>query len=177
MRAAAVLLLLLGACGSEAPQANEAVDLPEPSGPPLAQQIDAAPASAPNPGEGGWESVASGEGIALRFVAPGGKLLLSIACLGMRQQLVAAAPGFSPIGSEDRFSLGLGQEPVTLVADPTRQAAGGVTAEGGVPPNFEDLLEDAEQVSALYGTQSVGPLPAPAKALREALAKSCTGSK
>jgi hypothetical protein len=171
-----VLLLLLASCGGsgEEGQGNGAADLPEPSGPPVAQQVDTAPTASPPPGAPAWESAASLEGTAIRLTQVDGKLLLSVACLRGPVRLVATAPGFSPIGSEDRFSLGLGDEPVTLVADPTPQAQSGVTAEGAVPDRFEELLEEAKQVSALYGTQRIGPVPAPSEALKKALAKSCT---
>ena len=170
------LLLLLASCGGSGEQAqgNGAADLPEPSGPPVAQQVDADPSAPPPPAAPAWESTASPEGTALRLTQPDGTLLLSIACLGRPIRLVATAPAFSPIGSEDRFSLGLGNEPIAMVADPTRQAQAGVTAEGAVPDNFEKLLDEAKQVSALYGTQRIGPVPAPAEALKKALAKSCT---
>ena len=171
------LLLLVAGCGSETPEGNEPVDLPLPSGPPVAQQADSVPSSAPELSGPAWETAAGGEGTALRLTESGGRLLLSLACLGSPARLVVSAPGFSPIGSEDGFSLGLGEEPVTLVADPTRQAKGGVTAEGAVPEDFADRLEDAKQVSALYGTQQVGPLPAPPEALKEALSKSCAASQ
>ena len=166
------LLLLLAACGGSAqPQANENVDVPEPSGPPIAQQADA-PAAPSLPSAPAWESAASGEGTALRLTEPGGGLLLSIACLGSPPRLTATAPGFSPIGSEDRFSLGLGQEPVTLVAN-LQHRGGGVAAEGPPPEKFEALLGRASQISALYGSQRIGPVPAPPEALKQVLVKAC----
>jgi hypothetical protein len=173
------LLLLLASCGSagDTPKNDNHVDVPVPSGPPVAQQADAVPSSAPDQSGAAWETAASGEGTALRLTAPEGSLLLSIACLGAPRRLVVSAPGFKPIGSEDRFSLGLGEEPVTLVADPTRQNKGGVTAEGAIPETFAELIEEAELVSALYGTQRIGPHPAPGEALKKALAKDCAPSK
>lgn len=171
------LLFLLAACGgSGQPQANETVDVPVPSGPPVAQQADAParpslPSAAP-----AWESAAGGDGSSLRLTGPDGRLLLGIACLGSPARLIATAPDFSPIGSEDRFSLGLGQEPVTLVADLTRSDAG-VTAAGAVPEGFEELLGRASDISAVYGAQRIGPVPAPSDALRDVLAKACTAAK
>jgi hypothetical protein len=173
MRAVPVLLLLLAGCGSETPEENKPVDLPLPSGPPVAQQADAIPSSAPARNGPVWETAASGEGTALRLTEPGGRLLLSLACLGSPARLVVSAPGFSPIGSEDRFSLGLGDDPVTLVADPTRQKQPGVSAEGAAPPDFGERLQRADQLTALYGTQQVGPVAAPSDALKEVLARAC----
>jgi hypothetical protein len=174
-----LLLLLLASCGSapEASQRDNEIDVPVPSGPPVAQQADAVPSSAPRHSSPAWESAASGEGTALRLTSADADLLLSIACLGTPARIVVSAPGLKPIGSEDRFSLGLGEEPVTLVADPTRQGKGGVTAEGAVPEGFGELLEEAKQVSALYGSQQIGPHPAPVEALKEALARACASRK
>jgi hypothetical protein len=167
------LLLLLAACGSGAPPpGNETVEIPTPSGPPVAQQMEAAPPPMESAQAGPrWESVSSGEGSALRLTGSDGKVAMSVACLGQPRRMVVTVPSFSPIGSEDRFSLGLGNEPVTLVADPTRQKGPGVTAEGPPPPRA--VFDNAATVSALYGRQQVGPVPAPPEKLRELLAKSC----
>lgn len=97
---------------------------------------------------------------------------MSIFCPQARTRLVVSVPGFKPIGSEDRFALALGEEPVTLVADPTRQKQG-VTAEGAAPENFGDLLDKAERIGARYGSQQSGPHAMPPKPLREALAEEC----
>lgn len=179
MRCLLLALLVLASCGpaADAPSGSGAAELPQPSGPPLAQQVDSVPSSSPPQGVAAWESAASAEGMALRLTEPGGRVLLSIACLGSPARIVVTAPRFSPIGSEDRFALGLGEEPVTLVADPSRQGEAGVTAEGPVPEAFAALLGEAEQVSALYGTQKIGPVAAPDERLGEGLAKSCTGPK
>jgi len=173
--ASAALLLLLASCGSggEAPDRDNGLDDPVPSGRPVAQQADDEPTPAPGESGPAWESAASGEGPALRLTGPDGRLLLSVGCLGAPARLIVTAPGFTAIGSEDRFSLGLGEEPVTLVADPTRQGQDGVTAEGPVPARFPELLREAKQMSALYGTQRIGPIPAPGEALSEMLAQSC----
>jgi hypothetical protein len=169
------LLLLLASCGGAGKrgQGNGAADLPEPSGPPVAQQVDADAPPPPLPAAPAWESAASPEGTSLRLTQADGTLLLSIACVGRSARLVATAPGLSAIGSEDRFSLGLGSEPVTLVADLAGEAPAGVTAEGPVPDGFEKLVDEAKQISALYGTQRIGPVPAPSEALKKALAKAC----
>jgi hypothetical protein len=131
----------------------------------------------PTPSAPVWESAASGEGMSLRLVQPDGKLVLSIACLGDPKRLVATVPSFQPIASEDRFSLGIGNEPVTLVADPTRQKQPGIIAEGAVAKDLDRLFADADQISAVYGRQQVGPHPAPDAALKEQFPEACEGSK
>jgi hypothetical protein len=138
------------------------------------QQVDEMEPAAPPAAGPAWESVASGAATAVRLTETGGNVLMSIACLSSPRRLVVTVPSFTPIGSEDRFSFGVDQEPVTLVADPTKQRQPGVTGEGPVPENFGDLLQSAEQISAHYGNQKAGPHPAPPEALRKALAKACS---
>lgn len=172
------LLLTATACGqAEDPAANRTA--PIPSGPPVPQQEEALqngaaaasqPAAVPH-----WETVVTGVGMGLQWL-DGGEQRLNIACVVDPVGLVVQAPGFKPIASEDRFMLGLGNEPVTLVADLAESgAAGGVVAEGPLPEGFDDLLRNAPQISALYGTQQVGPVPAPSDDLIDTFVKTCTG--
>ncbi len=166
-------MLVLATCGTEAPQAQEKgpVELPVPSGPPGAQQVEASPPPTPGSGEAPrWETAASGAGTALRLVAADGGLLISVACRRDPVRLVVVVPSFVPVGSEDRFSFGLGAERALLVADPTRQKEG-VTAEGAAPEKA--VWDEAETVSALYGTQRIGPVPAPPEKLRKMLSGAC----
>jgi hypothetical protein len=157
MRCLLIPILLLTTCGGsggDQPSTENRLDVPVPSGPPVVQQIDEkAPAA--------------------RLTEAGGDVLISIACLSKPARLVVTVPSFTPIGSEDRLSFGIGSEPVTLVADPTRQPQQGVTGEGAVPGNFRDLLKEQKQISAVYGSQNSGPHPAPPEALSEALARAC----
>jgi hypothetical protein len=163
----ALLTLALAGCDAE-PQPAQPDTLPTPSGPPVAQQAPQ-PSQPPLPTGPQWESAVRGEGMALRL-AEGGQLRMEIACLPPAR-LTVNVPGFTTIGSEDRFSLGLGNEPVTLVAD--LSAENGVAAEGPVPDNLEELLEGADQVTALYGTQQVGPVGPPPPQLVDAFTDAC----
>jgi hypothetical protein len=160
------------ACGSEPAEQRpvEAAQVtPEPSGPPVVQQAQPEQKAKGSQPHVEVETVASG----LRFDNPDGTLRMSIVCEGSPAKLVANVPSFTPIGSEDRFALAIGQEPVTLVADPTRQRPGaGVRAQGPVPDNFPALLAAADQVGALYGTQKIGP-HALTKEAASRLAKEC----
>jgi hypothetical protein len=177
MRCILLPILLLTACGSgsdepSAPDNN--LDVPVPSGPPVVQQVDEMEPVAPPTAGPAWESVASGGATAVRLTQLGGNVLMSIACLSGPRRLAVTVPSFTAIGSEDRFSFGIDQEPVTLVADPTEQKQPGVTGEGAVPENFADLIDSAKRISANYGNQQAGPQPAPPEALRDALAKACS---
>ncbi|HEY0625171.1 MAG TPA: hypothetical protein VGD10_00400 [Allosphingosinicella sp.] len=160
---------LIAACAEEhrapADQAG-GVELPEPSGPPVVQQAEPHREKPSEAEETAW----SAEGGALRLMS-GDKVLLTLRCNG--GNLAARAETFKPIGSEDRFSLGLDDEPITLVADPTRQSGPGVTAEGPAPDNLSTLLGSARALSAVYGTQQVGPHPAPSTQAAAALAANC----
>jgi hypothetical protein len=167
-------ICLLTACGSVSEAPDNKLDLPVPSGPPVVQQVDEMEPVAPPTTGPAWESVASGAATAVRLTETGGSVLMSIACLSGPRRVVVTVPSFTPIGSEDRFSFGIDQEPVTLVADPTKQKQPGVTGEGPVPENFDDLLRSAKQISAHYGNQKAGPYPAPPEALRKALANACS---
>ena len=162
----------LASCGSEPAQqtvSNEALT-PEPSGPPVVQQ-----AKTEEPGATGkprleWERGESGAGLRLNNLD--GTVRMSIACAGSK--LVVNVPSFTPIGSEDRFMLALGQNPVTLVADPTRQRPGtGVTAEGPAPRNLGGLLSSGPTVGALYGTQKIEADAPPSSKLANQLASGC----
>lgn len=174
MRTRAVIALLtMAACGSPGPEARQekAVDVPVPSGPPIAQQADAVPSTAPARSAAAWEATNSDGAAVLRLVDPAGGLVMVLACReGGR--LLAVVPGFTQVGSEDRLTIGLGQEPVVLVASPPRQGNPGVTGEGTAPS--AEVFERADAVSAVYGAQKLGPLTAPTKELREMLAKACT---
>ena len=170
MRSLAIVLLPMAllACGSESAELRPVDNVqvtPEPSGPPVVQQAE--------PEEKAPAVEVKSVGGGLRLDNPDGTLRMSIACSGSPAKLVATVPSFTPIGSEDRFALAIGQQPVTLVADPTGQKAGaGVRAEGPMPENFAALLGPADQVGALYGTQKIGPHPLTKEAAAR-LAKEC----
>lgn len=151
------LVAALSGCGAEPAKqrpADAAPITPPPSGPPMVQKAQ------PRAKSPGLETGNATEGAAqgLRIDNPDGTLRMSVACTGNPARLVATVPSFTPIASEDRFALAVGQEPVTLVTDPTRQRIGaGVSAEGPVPENFAASIAAADQVGALYGTQKIGP--------------------
>lgn len=170
MKWIALLALGLAGCGPE-PQPRQPDTLPTPSGPPIAQSAAPQPKAAAVADAPRWESLVRGSSTALRLVEADGSHRMEISCIGEPGRMAVSVPGFSTIGSEDRFSLGLGDEPVTLVADIARRE--GVSAEGPVPDNLEDLFAEAKRISALYGTQRVGPVAPPPPELVRALSKSC----
>jgi hypothetical protein len=121
-----------------------------------------------------WESVASGEGYALRLTGRDGQVLLSFSCIAEGRRLVVNVPAFEPVGGEDRLTIGIGGEPLALAADPGRQLPGtGVTAEAPIPEELRTLVARARQVSAVYGDRQEGPHAPPAASLAEEFVAAC----
>jgi hypothetical protein len=162
------LLALLASCGGQLDPTPDT--LPQASGPPLAQQqAPARPAEGAGPR---WESAVSGQGNALRLVDARGGELLNIACYGRPAQLIVYAPAFQAVTSEDRFTLGLGGQPVVLVAN-LKKGGPGVEATAPVPADLGDRLELTDTVTAVYGAQRSGPYPPPTTELARAFAQGC----
>lgn len=154
MRAVLLTAALLGlaACGRDeapAPAAPEAP--PIPSKPPLVQ-----PPEAPD---------------RLAFVDAGGAERLSLACDGGQMQV--AVPGFERIGSEDRLTVGAGDEAFAFAAD-LKAPGEGIVAGGAVDADLLARLARGEPVSAVYGRQTVGPLQAAQPAAPPVFAARCS---
>ena len=154
MRTLIIAVLLLAGCGrSQSPVAPAAND-----------PVTAAPAQ--------WDMQSSGEGTSLVIADNAGKTALRLFCPSGSGKLLVNAPGFDPIGSEERLSFGQGGKAEALAVDSSGDPArGGVTGEGPVPMNLVALLSG--RVSASYGAQVTGPHPAPPAHLVAAFAGSC----
>ena len=151
-----VALLTLAACGRDEASAPTAPvePLPVPSKPPLVQ-----PPEAPT---------------RLAFVDAGGVERLELACRADDPAFQIVVPGFEVIGSEDRLTLGAGDEAFAHAAD--LEAAGpGVTGGGPIVLDLIDRLARGEPVRAVYGAQSAGPLRAAQPELLAAFAERCRG--
>lgn len=143
---AAALLLALAACGREPPPA--APDSPPPPAVPAAPEPPAAPKAPAAPA--GAERLA--------FVDESGKPRLLLDCLGgARPALRASVAEFEKIGSEDRLTIGAGNEAFALVAD-LSDPSPGVVASGAIDLDLLRRIGDGRPVSAVYGARSVGPL-------------------
>ena len=158
MRAVLLVAALLGlaACGrEETPAATAPVEpLPVPSKPPLVQ-----PPEAP---------------VMLAFVDASGTERLQLACRADGPGLQITVPDFEPIASEERLTIGAGDEAFTHVAD--LEASGpGVTGGGAIDPDLLDRLARGEPVRAVYGARSVGPLQAARPRLLAAFTERCRG--
>ncbi|MDP3802737.1 hypothetical protein [Brevundimonas sp.] len=95
----------------------------------------------------------------MAFVDASGIERLRLACGPGAPAFRIFVPGFEVIGSEDRLTLGAGDEAFAHVADLEAPGAG-VTGGGPVDPDLLDRLARGEPVRAVYGAQSVGPLQA-----------------
>ena len=80
-----------------------------------------------------WSRVSSGEGEALRLQA-GAELVASLVCRADGSGLHAATDRFKPVMSEERFTIGAGDEAFTLVANLAADRAQGVEASGEIHP-------------------------------------------
>lgn len=148
-------LLALAACGRNEPPAA-----PAPPEPPSAPQP-------PRPPEGVSAS-------RLTLVDASGAPALYLFCGNRAGTLVIHAPGLEPIASEDRLTLGAGDEAFAFVAD--LEAPGPGVTGGGVPEH--DLfvrMARGEPVRAVYGARTVGPLRAETPAALRAFVTRCGG--
>lgn len=151
LAAVAVLLLLPAGCDRpEAPSPADPAPVPAPPSP-------AAPPVSPGDGP-------------LAFVDAAGVPAAFLSCDAGEIRIVV--PGFRPIDSEDRLTIGTEGEAFALVADLTTPGQG-VTASGAPDPDLLNRLERGESLFALYGRQSAGPLAAGSPAGLEALISTC----
>jgi hypothetical protein len=149
-----VALLGLAACGRDHAAA--------PAGP-----VEAPPAPSTPPPEGPTASPGR-----LTLVDASGAPVLHLSCADGAAALVIHAPGLTPIGSEDRLTLGVGDEAFAFVAD--LEAPGPGVSGGGVPE--ADLfvrMARGEPVRAVYGAQTVGPARALTPAALRAFVDQC----
>ena len=117
-----------------------------------------------------WTLHRTGRGAALVLASPATDTLMRLSCPAGRDRLVVHVPGFRPIGSEERLSLGSGGEVVALVADP-RSRGRGVTATGSASTELPALV--GGPISATYGAQTSGPHPAPSRNHARAFVAAC----
>jgi hypothetical protein len=93
----------------------------------------------------------------------GGRIETATLALACRPDgtLLAEAPGFTPVASNEEFSLGTDEDAWLLVADVVGATGPGVRATGAIPPDFLASLEATGTLAALYGPETVGPLAVP----------------
>lgn len=132
---------------------------------------DTPPAAAPTPDPTDAPAVPSpADGSALTFVDAAGAPAATLTCTPDELRIVA--PGFQPIASEERLSIGTEGEAFALVADLAAPGPG-VTASGPPDPDLLDRLARGEALFAMYGQQSAGPLSAASPAALQAMISAC----
>ena len=140
---------LIAACG-ESPGPNpEPAQAAAPALPPPAEPPEAVAR---------WSRLSSGEGEALRLEDEAG-LIASLVCRADGSGLHAASDRFQPVMSEERFTVGAGDEAFTLVANLDADRPRGVEASGEIPPDLLARIEAGELVAFNYGAQNLGPFP------------------
>ncbi|RHW17716.1 hypothetical protein D1610_09795 [Sphingomonas gilva] len=122
---------------------------------------------------GAWDMVSSGEGSGLFLARRDGERLVHLFCPAGDDDLLVNVPGFRPVGSEERMSLGAGGAVVALVADPAGDPLrGGVTGVGPVPTELAAILAGRPAIN--YGAQTNGPHPAPPAEMARDFVIACT---
>lgn len=154
-------LMGLAACGRDEPPAA-----PSPTEPPEVAAAPAAPPPAAPPPSPSGVSAAR-----LAMVDATGAPVLYLSCANGAGNLLIHAPGLEPIGSEERLTLGAGDEAFAFVAD-LAAAGPGVTASGAAERDLFVRMSRGDPVSAVYGAHSVGPTrAASAAALADFIAR------
>lgn len=153
-----LLGIMLGGCGTDdgAPPADAgsstgaaAPDTVAPRGDGGASQPEAA-----------WNASVTNVGAGLALSANGIELL-RMACVRESREMTVEVPSFRSIASEERLSFGLDDEPYGFVAQVTPPPPGGVFATRPIEEAFLTDLQAAKQISAIYGSQPIGPFRAP----------------
>lgn len=120
-----------------------------------------------------WRPVASARGTALRLENFEGMLMLNLACVPDPGRLAASVPDFSPRGSEERLTLGAGDELTVLVVDPAAQSGAGVRGEAPLPEAWLTRFAGGARVGASYGAQTLGPVDGPPPAVAARFVETC----
>ncbi len=161
------VLLMLAACE---PQTSEEPTITSPD------TAAPAPRSSTPPAEVTqlrWAVAGGSEGAHAHLLAPDGTMVLSLGCRLGSGRLEVSVPGLTRIGSEDRLSLGFGDDSIALAADMTAPGKG-VHATGAVPPDIVDQLTSATAIGVAYGNQNLGPYQPPSSDEARAMATACT---
>ncbi len=164
MKRHSALLLMLGLCACEAPPRTDASDEPAREAPATAP----APASAP---PAGWSLSRDAEGISVELERDGVSVA-RFACLHSGRVFQAQGFSLDPIGSEERLTVGAGDEAHALVADPGAPMTG-VLGSGAIPPALLAAIEVGGPLSLSYGAQTIGPLESLGATDRAAFVAGC----
>lgn len=158
----ALIALLAAACGRDGDLSNGAA----------AGNSEAGVAGSAQRVRNDWLLRIDQAGAALTFIDGSGNPVVGFSCPPGTKTLLLNVAAFRPVASEERMTFGTGEHAVTLVAGGEGGVGrGGVTGEGGVPPNLAELL--GGPVSVNHGSQNSGPHSAPAPGLAKRFAAAC----
>lgn len=161
MRAALILLgtLALTACDAPAPEPSSA--------PPVA------PAATPDPN--GWAFAIGKNSVELAWMTDTMPDAAPLRLVCARDSgIMVEALTLTPIASEERLSIGVGDEPLALAAAPAQTRRGPVIrATGPADEAFLTALAAGGPVAVSYGAQHYGPVASPSEAMRRAFADTC----
>ncbi len=154
------VLLLLALCACEAPPRTDAAERP------AGEAVAPGPTSASS-----WKLSSNEEGVSLEL-AQNGASVARFACLHSGRVFQAQGFGLNPIGSEERLTVGAGNEAHALVADPGASVTG-VLGAGSISPALLEAIEAGAPLSISYGAQTLGPLESLSLADQAAFVSGC----
>lgn len=123
-----------------------------------------------------WTTSVTTTGAALILSGSDGWPILRILCARDLAVIAIDAETFAQIGSEERLSFGIDREPVVFVADVVTPRPVGVHADVPVEAGLLARLEAADQISAVYGAQVIGPHRAPERQMLLDFTAACRGA-
>ncbi len=164
MKPYGAILLMLALCACEAPPRTDGP--PRPAG----ETPNATPAPVPAP-PSGWRLSSNADGISLEL-ARNGASVAHFACLHSGRVFQAQGFSLNAIGSEERLTVGAGNEAHALVADPGASVTG-VLGSGSISPALLEAIEAGGPLSLSYGAQMLGPLESLSPVDQTAFASGC----
>lgn len=141
-----------------------------------AQVAPSGPAAAPaQSGEARWAFGIGKNSVEMAWVTDPAtaEAPLSLVC-ARGDGIMVVARAFKPVGSEERLTIGAGDDAFALVAVAAEDPHGPlVRATGAADDTLLAALSGGLPISASYGAQHYGPIAAPPQALRRAFADTC----
>lgn len=133
----------------------------------------ASPAAPAQAGEARWAFGIGKNSVEMAWVtnAATADAPISLVC-ARGDGIMVVARAFHPIGSEERLTIGAGDDAFALVVAEDPQSAH-VSATGPADEAILTAIVSGRPISASYGAQRYGPVKAPPSALRRAFADTC----
>lgn len=125
------------------------------------------------PASGGpaWDVAVTEAGVSLRLGAE--KDIMHLSCTRNPAVMTAVVDGFKTVGSEERLTVGVGEDLFVFVADTAANRPPGVYAQAPISIPLLARLQKPGTLSAVYGAQDTGPLAQPPAKLVRQFAAAC----